>query len=122
MSNSGYSALAEKIFISYLCDLLRPHNIHNKLSVGLHKHTCNNGKVYYHPRNRIARIEAERFFKPYNKDLQFWCDIMNWESTKVLEIVNYCIKNNQDRLYGKHALQAYFNAVYNNDGGFGEKI
>ena len=105
--SGGYSALAEKLIISYLCDLLRPHSL-RRISLGLHRHTVKNKYIYYHSRNRINRIEAERFFTPNNKDLQVWCDILGIDAAGVLKIVDFCVKNNKDRLYGKHAMRAYF--------------
>lgn len=104
---AGYTALAQKLFISYLRDMLRPHRL-NRFSVGLHKHTCNGGKVYYHERNRFDKIAAEKFFTEHNKDFQFWCNLMEWDAAEILKIVDYCVQNNKDRLYGKNALKAYF--------------
>lgn len=104
---AGYTNLVEKLFICYLRDMLRPHKL-NKFSIGLHRHTCNNGKVYEHYRNRINKIEAERFFTDRNQDFRMWCDLMEWDSRMILQIVKHCVDNNLDRLQGKHALQAYF--------------
>ena len=104
----GYTALVEKLFIQYLRDMLRPHRL-SKFATGLYKHKCNkNRKTYEHYKNRINRIEAERFFNNRNKDFQMWCDLMNWDSSEILKIVEECIEKKQDRLYGKRALQAYF--------------
>lgn len=103
----GYTALVEKLFICYLRDMLRPHKL-SKFSIGLNKHTVQGKYTYYHVRNRINRIEAERFFTERNQDFKMWCDLMNWEPNAILQIVQDCVKNNQDRLYGKRALQAYF--------------
>lgn len=102
----GYTALVEKIFVCYLCDMLRPHKL-SKFSIGLNKHTVR-GKSYYHVRNRINRIQAEKFFTDRNPDFKMWCDLMNWEPAAILQIVQDCVEKNQDRLYGKRALQAYF--------------
>ena len=108
----GYTALAQRLFISYLCDMLRPHNIHNPLSTGLHRHVCNkNRRVYYHPRNQINKQTATRFFQEHNKEYQFWCNLMNWDGKKILAIVNHCVENDLDRLDGKKALRAYFNTT-----------
>ena len=104
----GYTALAQKLFISCLCDILRPHNIHNVLSLGLHRHTCNNGRVYYHPRNQVNKQNAEKFFQEHNKEFQFWCNLMNWDGKKILQIVKHCVDNDLDRLAGKKAMRAYF--------------
>lgn len=100
--------LAERVFVSYLRDMLRPHNIHNPFSQAIHRHTANNGKVYYHPRNQRNKIEAERFFTAHNQELQWWCDQLNIEKPDILQIVNYCVAHNKDRLYGKRAMRAYF--------------
>ena len=105
----GYTALAQRLFISYLKDMLRPHNVH-KFSIGLHKHTSN-GKTYENYRNRRNRIEAERFFTERNEDFKMWCNLMGWDPAKILTIVKECFENNHDRLYGKHALQAYFKST-----------
>lgn len=103
----GYTALVEKIFIQYLRDMLRPHKL-SKFSIGLNKHTVYGKYTYYHTRNRISRIEAEKFFTDRNTDFHMWCDLMNWNSDEILKIVKDCVEKNQDRLYGKRALQAYF--------------
>ena len=108
MMIGGYTALVEKLFICYLRDMLRPHRL-SIYTTGLYKHKCNKDrKTYEHYKNRIDRIEAERFFTERNQDFKMWCDLMNWEPNAILQIVRDCVKNNQDRLYGKRALQAYF--------------
>ena len=106
----GYTAFAQTLFISYLKDMLRPHNIH-KFSIGLNKHTVHGKYTYYHQRNRINRIEAEKFFTERNKDFQMWCNLMNWDPIVVLQIVKDCVEKDQDRLYGKRALRAYFKSA-----------
>lgn len=104
----GYNALAEKLFICYLRDMLRPHRKF-VLTTGIYAHTCNkNRKIYMHYLNRYRRIEAEKFFTERNADFRMWCDLMNWDYNAILKIVQECVEKNQDRLYGKHALQAYF--------------
>lgn len=107
----GYTALAQKLFISYLKDMLRPHVYAKKFGLGLNKHTVQGKYTYYHQRNRIDKIEAERFFNERNADFNMWCSLMDWEPQKILQIVKDCVDNNQDRLYGKKALQAYFNST-----------
>lgn len=109
--SGGYSALAEKLIISYLCDLLRPHSL-RRISLGMHRHTVQNKYIYYHPRNRAARLEAERFFRPNNKDFMMWCDMLDIDAAHVLQIVDFCVHNNKDRLYGKHAMRAYFKSAH----------
>ena len=104
----GYTALVEKLFIQYLRDMLRPHRKF-VFTTGLYAHTCNkNRKIYVHYLNRYRRIEAEKFFTDRNPDFKMWCDLMNWEPAEILQIVQDCVEKNQDRLYGKRALQAYF--------------
>ncbi|MBQ9539922.1 MAG: hypothetical protein IJU89_00660 [Alphaproteobacteria bacterium] len=112
----GYSALAEKLFISYLCDLLRPHSL-RRISLGLHRHVVAGKYTYYHPRNRFERIEAERFFRPHNKDFLMWCDMLGVLPNDVLKLVEFCVKNNKDRLYGKHAMRAFFKSAAEQDNG-----
>ncbi len=110
-----YWDLAEKIFVSYIRDLLRPHNIHNPFSNGVYRHKSNGGRVYYHPRNQINKIDAKRFFSPRSEDLQYWCDALGIDKGEILKIVNHCVTHNHDRLYGKKAMRAYFKKQRNSN-------
>lgn len=106
----GYSALAEKLIVSSLCDLLRPHTLRRKSS-GLNKHRVGIYE-YHHPRNRRDKIAAERFFSPHHpKELVWWCELIDASPAEIRRIVQYCVKNDKDRLYGKRMLRAYFKKI-----------
>lgn len=105
----GYSALAEKLIISSLCDLLRPHTL-RRMSAGFNKHRVGI-YTYHHPRNRRNKIEAERFFSDRNRpDLEQWCDMLNADVADVLKIVRYCVDHDKDRLFGKRIMRSYLKA------------
>ncbi len=102
----GYSMLAERLIITSLCDLLRPHTLRRKSS-GLNKHRVGR-YVYHHPRNRRNKIEAERFFSERNTtEFDYWCGLLNADPADVRKIVNYCVTHDKDRLYGKRVMRAY---------------
>lgn len=108
--------LVERVFISYICDLLRPHPQGDIVKQYFEKkiYKTKSGeiqtKVYSRWTNHKLHREAKRFFNPANPDFKDLCDFCDIEPLEIITIINHCIKNNEDRLYGKRAMRAYFKA------------
>lgn len=108
--------LVERIFISYICDLLRPHPkgevIRQYFEKKVYKNKSGKTKTKVYPRwtNHKLQSQARKFFNVKNPHFTELCDICNIEYADILKITDFCIANDEDRLFGKRAIRAYFKA------------